>query len=85
MAISFVGSSSTDSGGQVELKITYGQNVASWLEFNILVAASGVAGTEGRTSYPGRAAGLWPMRFPIPTKSLHSGWRPTAPRPARSY
>jgi hypothetical protein len=53
VAISFVGSSSTDSGGQVKLKITYGQNVASWLEFNILVAASGVAGTEGRTSYQG--------------------------------
>jgi hypothetical protein len=51
VAISFVGSSSTDSSGQVKLKITYGQNVASWLEFNILVAASGVAGTEGRTSY----------------------------------
>jgi hypothetical protein len=53
VAISFVGSSSTDSGGQVKLKITYGQNVASWLEFNILVAASGVAGTEGRTSFQG--------------------------------
>ncbi len=51
--ISFVGSSSTNSDGQVELKITYGQSVASWLEFNILVAASGVAGTEGRTSYQG--------------------------------
>ena len=35
------------------LKITYGQSIASWLEFNILVAASGVAGTEGRTSYQG--------------------------------
>ena len=52
-SISFVGSSSTNSDGQVVLKITYGQNVASWLEFNILVAASGVAGTEGRTSYQG--------------------------------
>jgi hypothetical protein len=51
VAINFVGSSSTDSDGQVKLKITYGQSLASWLEFNILVAASGVAGTEGRTSY----------------------------------
>jgi len=51
--ISFVGSSSTNSDGQVVLKITYGQSLASWLEFNILVAASGVAGTEGRTSYQG--------------------------------
>lgn len=53
VAVSFVGASSTDANGQVKLKITYGQNVASWLEFNILVAASGVAGTEGRTSYQG--------------------------------
>jgi hypothetical protein len=53
VAISFVGSSSTDSNGQVKLQISYGQNVASWLEFNILVAASGVAGTEGRTNYQG--------------------------------
>ncbi|HRH89217.1 MAG TPA: hypothetical protein PLO41_20390, partial [Rubrivivax sp.] len=53
VAISFVGATSTDSSGQVKLRITYGQNVASWLQFNILVAASGVAGTEGRTSYEG--------------------------------
>ena len=51
--ISFVGSSTTNSDGQVVLKITYGQSLGSWLEFNILVAASGVAGTEGRTSYQG--------------------------------
>jgi hypothetical protein len=53
VSISFVGSSTTNSDGQVVLKITYGQSLASWLEFNILVAASGVAGTEGRTSYRG--------------------------------
>ena len=53
VAISFIGATSTDSSGQVKLRITYGQNVASWLQFNILVAASGVAGTEGRTSYQG--------------------------------
>lgn len=51
--ISFVGSSTTNADGQVVLKITYGQSVASWLEFNILVAASGIGGTEGRTSYQG--------------------------------
>lgn len=51
--ISFVGSSTTNSDGQVVLKITYGQSLASWLEFNILVAASGVGGTEGRTSFQG--------------------------------
>jgi hypothetical protein len=51
--ISFVGSSSTNADGQVVLKITYPQSFGSWLEFNILVAASGVAGTEGRTSFQG--------------------------------
>ena len=51
--ISFVGSSTTNSDGQVVLKITYGQSLASWIEFNILVAASGIAGTEGRTNYQG--------------------------------
>jgi hypothetical protein len=51
--ISFVGSTTTNSDGQVVLKVTYGQSLGSWLEFNILVAASGVAGTEGRTSYRG--------------------------------
>ncbi len=53
VAINFVGPSSTNSDGQVKVKITYLQNVASWLQFNILVAASGVAGTEGRTNYQG--------------------------------
>lgn len=51
VAISFDGSSTTDNNGQVKLKLTYLQNVASWLEYNILVAAGGVAGTEGRTNY----------------------------------
>lgn len=53
VAISFVGSNTTNSDGQVVVKITYGQSLGSWLEFNILVAASGVAGTEGRTNYQG--------------------------------
>jgi hypothetical protein len=53
VAISFEGSNTTDGNGQVELKITYPQNVGSWLKFNIQVAASGVAGTEGRTNFTG--------------------------------
>lgn len=51
--ISFEGSNRTDASGQVRMKITYPQNVASWVDFNLLVAASGVAGTEGRATYPG--------------------------------
>lgn len=53
VTISFVGSDTTDSRGQVVLQINYPQNVGSWLRFNIQVAASGVAGTEGRTSFAG--------------------------------
>jgi hypothetical protein len=33
------------------LKITYPQSVGSWDIFRIQVAASGVAGTEGRAAY----------------------------------
>jgi hypothetical protein len=51
VAISFVGSPTTNSDGQVKLKLTYLQNAASWIEYNILIAAGGVAGTEGRTNY----------------------------------
>jgi hypothetical protein len=53
VAISFEGSNTTDGNGQVELKITYPQNIGSWIKFNIQVAASGVAGTEGRTNFTG--------------------------------
>ena len=53
VAISFEGSSRTDSRGQVVIAITYPQNVASWVEFNILVSASGVSGTEGRANFKG--------------------------------
>ena len=53
VAISFEGSSRTDSKGQVVIAITYPQNVASWVEFNILVSASGVSGTEGRANFKG--------------------------------
>lgn len=51
--ISVVGSSTTDVNGQVILKITYPQSVGSWDTFKIQVAASGVAGTEGRATYSG--------------------------------
>jgi hypothetical protein len=53
VAISFDGASSTNSDGQVVLKITYPQSIASWIKFNIQVAAGGVSGTEGRTNYSG--------------------------------
>ncbi len=51
--VAFEGSNRTDSLGQVKLRVTYPQNVASWVAYNLLVAASGVAGTEGRSNYQG--------------------------------
>jgi hypothetical protein len=50
--VSFVGSNTTNSDGQVVLKITYPQSLASWLQFNLRVTAS-VSGTESRTSFQG--------------------------------
>lgn len=51
VTVSIEGVDTTDSSGIVVLKIEYPQNVASWVRFSLLVAASGVAGTEGRASY----------------------------------
>lgn len=51
VAISIVGSSRTDAGGKVVVRIEYAKNVGSWLEYKILVSAGGVGGTEGRASW----------------------------------
>lgn len=51
VAISIVGSNKTDANGMVTLRIVYPRNVATWEFVKILVAASGVLGTEGRASY----------------------------------
>jgi len=53
VVLSFVGSSVTDSNGQVVLRIAYPQSLASWFEFSIQVTASGVGGTENRSSFSG--------------------------------
>lgn len=53
VGISFEGSSRTDAKGQVVLRIEYPQDLGTWVEFNILVAASGVSATEGRANYQG--------------------------------
>jgi len=51
VAISIPGSSRTDSSGKVILRIEYAKNLGSWLEYKILVSASGVGGTEGRATW----------------------------------
>lgn len=53
IGISFEGAAVTDDKGQVVLRIEYPQDLGSWVQFNILVAASGVSGTEGRANYEG--------------------------------
>jgi hypothetical protein len=53
VAVSFVGSSVTGSNGTAVLQIEYPKNVATWVDYKILVSASGVSGTEGRTSWSG--------------------------------
>lgn len=53
VTIAVEGNSTTDANGIVVVKIEYPQNIASWVRFNILVSASGVAGTEGRANYEG--------------------------------
>ncbi|HWH80605.1 MAG TPA: hypothetical protein VNU71_00045 [Burkholderiaceae bacterium] len=54
VAVSFVGPSLTASNGTAVIQIEYPKNVATWVDYKILVAASGVSGTEGRTSWSGR-------------------------------
>ena len=53
VAVSFEGSSKTNASGQVVLRIEYPQSVGSWVKFNLVASASGVAGTEGRANFEG--------------------------------
>lgn len=53
VAISFEGSSRTNASGNVVLRIEYPQNLGSWVQFNILVSASGISATEGRANFQG--------------------------------
>ena len=54
MAVSFEGGvSKTNESGIVVIRIEYPMNVASWVYFNVVVGASGIAGTEGRANFEG--------------------------------
>lgn len=53
VAISMIGGNKTNSSGIATLQIEYPKNVATWVTFKILISASGIAGTEGRTSWTG--------------------------------
>jgi hypothetical protein len=54
VAITMVGGNRTNSSGIAILQIEYPKNVATWVDFLITVAASGIAGTEGRDTWAGR-------------------------------
>ena len=51
VAVTMVGSSKTDANGQAVLQITYPKNIATWEQVKILVAATGISGTEGRATW----------------------------------
>ena len=51
VAITIVGGGQTDASGKAVVQIEYPQNVATWAQVKILVAATGVAGTEGRATW----------------------------------
>jgi hypothetical protein len=53
VAISLIGTGTTDATGVATLQIKYAKSVATWVSFRILISASGISGTEGRTSYSG--------------------------------
>ena len=51
--VSFDGPSRTGATGRIVLKLTYPRNVGSWVTYKLTVAATGVSGTEGRSSFTG--------------------------------
>ncbi len=53
VAISMIGGNRTNSSGIATLQIEYPKNVATWITYRILISASGIAGTEGRTTWTG--------------------------------
>jgi Bacterial Ig-like domain (group 1) len=53
VVVSVEGSNKTDSSGLVKLRITYPQNIGSWVRYALTVAATGVSGTEGRANFSG--------------------------------
>ena len=62
VAVSIIGDGKTDSSGSAIVQIEYPQNVASWTRVKILVAATGVSGTEGRAT--------WTEILPVPATAI---------------
>lgn len=68
VAISVVGSSTTDSSGMAIVQIEYPKNVGTWARVKILVSATGVSGTEGRAT--------WSEVLPVPASAVTSTGAP---------
>jgi hypothetical protein len=62
VAISIAGNGKTDDSGSATVTIEYPQNVGSWARVKILIAATGVSGTEGRAT--------WTEILPVPASAL---------------
>jgi hypothetical protein len=62
VAVSIAGTGKTDDQGSAVVTIEYPQNVASWIRVKILIAATGVSGTEGRAT--------WTEVLPVPSAAI---------------
>ena len=63
VAVSVVGSATTDASGLAIVQIEYGKNLASWVDFVITVTATGISGTEARAQYSGLLYGVGNLPF----------------------
>ncbi len=64
VAVKMVGSSRTDANGLAIVQIEYGRDLATWVDFEITVTASGISGTEARARYAGLLAGVGNLPAP---------------------
>jgi hypothetical protein len=68
VAVTVLGTGKTDSSGTATVQIEYPKNVASWARVKVLVAATGVSGTEGRAT--------WTEVLPYPVAAVQGDGAP---------
>jgi len=68
VAVSVLGTGKTDSAGTATVQIEYPKNVASWARVKVLVAATGISGTEGRAT--------WTEVLPFPVAAIKADGAP---------
>jgi len=66
--VSFISGSKTRADGTVLVQIEYPKNVATWVEATLLVSATGVSGTEGRST--------WTEILPAPAEAFSAPGAP---------